>query len=304
MADAGLSLTVRDLRVTYGAVQAVRGVDLDVRDGEAVALLGPNGAGKSSTLRAISRLVSAEGTIDFAGTDLRVVSQGRRDTLGIVSSAVLGGGVFLTIGNIHIGTGGAVVTGIAGAAAGAGWAFQSTRKGWRRRLERPEEVTRLGVIHVLEGRQIFPNLTVDENLAVARTARSGRTARFEADDVYDLFPSLAGLRGRGGWALSGGEQQMLAIGRALMASPRMLLLDEPSLGLAPLIVDAVYEAIDQVKAEVPILLVEQNTTRALALCDRAYVMSQGKIVLAGSAAELSDRQALMDSYLGQTDAHR
>ncbi len=157
---------------------------------------------------------------------------------------------------------------------------------------------------MLEGRQIFPNLTVEENLAVARTARAGRPPRFELDDVFSLFPPLADLRHRGGWALSGGEQQMLAIGRALMASPRLLLLDEPSLGLAPLVVDTVFSAIGQVKAEVPILLVEQNTTKALTLCDRAYVMAQGEIVLSGTAAELADRQALMDAYLGQADAHR
>lgn len=164
---------------------------------------------------------------------------------------------------------------------------------------RPEAIARNGLIQVPEGRHVFPNLDVHENLMTGRIARSKRRDGFDVDDVYDLFPPLAAIRRRGGWALSGGEQQMVAIGRALVASPRLLLLDEPSLGLAPSVVDTVFTALRAVIARVPILLVEQNTTRALELCSRAYVLSQGRLVVEATAAELSDRRTLLDSYLGQ-----
>lgn len=162
----------------------------------------------------------------------------------------------------------------------------------------PDTVARLGLVQVPEGRHVFPNLTVHENLLVGASARAGREPRFDLDDVYDLFPQLAGLRRRGGWALSGGEQQMVAIGRGLLAAPRLLLLDEPSLGLAPAVVDAVFEVLAEVGRHVPLLLVEQDTERALRLARRAYVMVKGRLVAAGDAAELSDRDALMASYLG------
>lgn len=232
---SGASLEVSGLRVTYGHVNAVRGIDLHVDAGEAVALLGPNGAGKTSTLRAISRLISAEGDIHFDGR-----STARR---------------------------------------------------------RPEDLARAGLIHVPEGRRLFPNLTVHENLLVGRTATRARPDGIGTDDVYDLFPALAPLRRRAGWALSGGEQQMVAIGRALMGNPRMLLLDEPSLGLAPVVVQAVFGALAGLVGLVPMLLVEQNTVAALGLCQRAYVLSGGEVVLSGASAELGDRHALLDSYL-------
>ncbi|MBN2622090.1 MAG: ABC transporter ATP-binding protein [Acidimicrobiales bacterium] len=168
----------------------------------------------------------------------------------------------------------------------------------------PDAVARLGLVHVPEGRHVFPNLTVHENLLVGASARDGRKAQFELDDVYGLFPKLADLRSRGGWALSGGEQQMVAIGRGLLAAPRVLLLDEPSLGLAPTVVDAVFDVLAEVGRQVPLLLVEQNTDRALELAHRAYVVVKGGVVLSGEAAELSDRDALMASYLGQTAAER
>lgn len=163
---------------------------------------------------------------------------------------------------------------------------------------RPESIARLGMTHVPEGRHVFPNLTVHENLLLGRTARSGRTDGYSVDDVYDLFPALTTLRRRGGWALSGGEQQMVAVGRALMAAPRLLLLDEPSLGLAPSVVEAVFGALREVVSQVPVLLVEQNTTLALSLCRRAYVLSQGRVAVSGSAEELGDREAMLASYLG------
>jgi len=172
-----------------------------------------------------------------------------------------------------------------------------------RRIDRMrvESVARLGLCHVPEGRRVFPSLSVHENLQVATSARAGRAPIFTIDDVYELFPPLTPLRGRAGWALSGGEQQMVAIGRALVASPRMLLLDEPSLGLAPIVVDAVFGALQEVRERVPVLLVEQNTDLALELCDRAYVLAEGRVVLSGSAAELRGDQALIDSYLGRHD---
>jgi branched-chain amino acid transport system ATP-binding protein len=237
--DDGATLHVEDLTVRYAAVEAVRGIDLRVDSGEAVALLGPNGAGKTSTLAAISRLVASTGTVTFAGTRLD--------------------------------------------------------------RARVEGVARMGLCHVPEGRRVFPNLTVHENIQVATSARAGRPQVFSVGEVYDLFPALAPLRTRAGWALSGGEQQMVAIARALVASPRMLLLDEPSLGLAPIVVDAVFAALRSVRAQVPILLVEQNTDMALDLCDRAYVLAEGKVVLEGPAADLRGDQALIDSYLGRHD---
>jgi branched-chain amino acid transport system ATP-binding protein len=162
----------------------------------------------------------------------------------------------------------------------------------------PEDLARRGLVHVPEGRHVFPSLTVHENLLVGQTSRGSRKTLFTTDSIYELFPAIGALRKRYGWALSGGEQQMVAIGRALMSSPRLLMLDEPWRGRAPIITRAVYSALGDIKSEMSILLVEQNAALALSLCDRGYVLMSGRCVLSGSAAELSDRQALLDSYLG------
>jgi len=165
-----------------------------------------------------------------------------------------------------------------------------------------EGLARQGLIHVPEGRHVFPSLDVYENLQVGTTASAGRTEGFSIEDVFELFPPLQPLRKRDGWALSGGEQQMVAIGRALVAKPRILLLDEPSLGLSPKFTQAVYTALSQVSDRIPMLLVEQNTVMALKHCTRAAVMVGGKIVLEGTAADLADREALVASYLGEEPA--
>ena len=230
-------LELQNVEVSYGAVEAVLGIDLTVGDGEVLALIGPNGAGKTSTLNAISGLVPYRGSITFDGAECR--------KLGVQGSA------------------------------------------------------RKGLIQVPEGRRVFASLTVMENLLVGETARRGRETTYSIDDVFELFPALVALRDRDGWALSGGEQQMVAIGRALVASPRMLLLDEPSLGLAPIVTKTLFSALAEIAQRTPILLVEQNTALALKLCSRACVMVAGKVVLTGSADELQDRSALVASYLGE-----
>jgi branched-chain amino acid transport system ATP-binding protein len=231
-------LELRDVVVSYGPVEAVRGIELDVGGAEIVALVGPNGAGKTSTLRAISGFVPHGGTIRFDGTDVRKLSV--------------------------------------------------------------QAAARRGLIHVPEGRHVWPTLTVQENLQVGTTARRGRAEGYTIDEVYDLFPTLSGLRRRDGWALSGGEQQMVAIGRALVAGPRLLLLDEPSLGLAPIVVKSLFAALAEIGTRTPILLVEQNTVMALKICTRACVMVTGELVLRGTGAELADRAALVASYLGES----
>jgi branched-chain amino acid transport system ATP-binding protein len=232
-------LAVENLKVNYGAIQAVKGISFEVQEHELVALIGSNGAGKSTTLKTISGIVrSSAGSITYRGQDLAKVP-----THKIVAD---------------------------------------------------------GIVQAPEGRQIFGSLTVRENLTLGATARPGRSAiSAEFDQVYSLFPILSERSAQRAGTLSGGEQQMLAIGRAMMAKPKLLLLDEPSLGLAPIVVNRIFSVIRQLKESgVTILLVEQNARKALAIADRAYVLETGLISLSGPAAELARDPAVEQAYLG------
>ena len=238
--SAAALLEVSDLRVNYGAVAAIRGVNLSVAAGEVVALLGANGAGKSTMLRTISGL--------------------SRPRSGRI---VLGGEA------IH-------------------------------RLP-PARIVRLGIAHCPEGRRVFGSLTVAENLRLGAAARADRAGvAKDRERIYAMFPILSERRTQSAGTLSGGEQQMLALGRALMAQPRILLLDEPSLGLAPLLVQQIFRTLVELKASgVTMLLVEQNINLALDLADRAYVLRTGEVSLKGSASELkADYEAVAAAYLG------
>ncbi len=231
-------LKLESVEVAYGHVQALRGVSLEVRDGELVTLLGANGAGKSSMLMAVSGIVRPSGgRLTWDGVDLS-----RASAL---------------------------------------------------------EIVKLGIVHCPEGRRIFGGLTVQENLRMGAIRRSDPAgARRDQDWVYSLFPVLAERRRQLGSTLSGGQQQMLAIGRALMAQPRLLMLDEPSLGLAPLMVKTIYQVIRELhRRGVTILLVEQNVRQALAVADRGYVLVTGAVVLEGMGAELRANPELEEAYL-------
>jgi branched-chain amino acid transport system ATP-binding protein len=235
-------LEIRGLRAGYGAIEVLRGVDLDVHAGELVAVLGPNGAGKSTLLRTISRYGTAlrGGTIVFDGTDL-----GRATT---------------------------------------------------------ESTVRLGCLQVPEGRQLFGRMSVDDNLQLGAFARRAGLAA-ELSAVYDRFPPLAARRNQPAYALSGGEQQMLAIGRALMAKPKLLMLDEPSTGLAPQVVEQVFAiASELARGGTALLIVEQNAYLTLRHADRAYVLEGGRVALSGSASELLRDERVKAIYLGGSTA--
>ena len=228
-----MMLTLRDLRVRYGAVDAVRGLSLEVKPGEIVGLIGPNGAGKSSTLHAIMGAVPvAGGEISLNGSSLR----GRRS----------------------------------------------------------EDVARAGVALVPEGRRIFAELTVEENLRLGLAARRSSGGLEEA---FELFPIVHEFRHRQAGALSGGQQQQLAIARALVAKPDVLLLDEPSLGLAPRIVDVVFDALAAIRERgIAVLLVEQRAQRTVALADRSHVLANGELRLTLGPADANDTEKLVAAY--------
>ena len=232
-------LRILDIHVNYGAIRALKGVSLEVNEGEVVALIGANGAGKSTLLRTISGVLRPlSGDITFEGRSVRGMAEDR--------------------------------------------------------------VVRLGLLQVQEGRGILTRMTVQENLEMGAYCRSDRAViRQDLDLIFDKFPVLKQRRKQFGATLSGGEQQMLAIGRALMARPKLLMLDEPSLGLAPMLVNEIFRIITDFKREGrTILLVEQNAKKALQCADRGYVLETGSIVLTGSGEALLGSEAVQAAYLG------
>ncbi len=233
-------LEVRGLESRYGRVAAVRGVSLEVEEGEIVCLIGPNGVGKTTTLRSIVGMVRpVAGEVRFLG----------RNLVGL----------------------------------------------------RPNRIVRMGIGLVPEGRLILAEMTVQENLLMGAYSRDDRKAKIaeDMDEVGQLFPILRERVRQLAGTLSGGEQQMLAIARALMARPKLLLLDEPSLGLAPLLIGEIFRIIRELRSRgATILLVEQNAYQALQIADRAYVMEVGRVVLSGPAAELRQHELLRKAYLG------
>ena len=226
-----------DLHVHFGGIHALKGVSLEVNDGEIVTLIGANGAGKTTTLRTASGLIKpTSGAIRIDGVDITKTSA--------------------------------------------------------------QDRVRQGLVQVPEGRRIFPQMTVLENLDLGAYLRRDNTDG-DLERIYESFPVLADRRKQAAGTLSGGEQQMLAMGRALMSKPRILLLDEPSMGLAPLLVAEIFEIIKRVnETGTTVLLVEQNANMALQIADRGYVMETGTIVLSGPAAQLADTEDVKRAYLG------
>lgn len=230
-------LSIKDLKVNYGGIEAVKGISIDVPKGDIVTLIGANGAGKSSTLRAITGLVKpASGTISFEGENIT-----GKDTT---------------------------------------------------------EIVKKGVTLVPEGRRIFPDLTVLENLKVGAYLRKD-DLKEDLDWVFSLFPRLKERSWQAGGTLSGGEQQMLAVARALMSRPKLMMMDEPSLGLAPLIVKDIFSIIKEInKQGVTILLIEQNANMALHTANTGYVLETGRITLSGKGSELLANEDVRKAYLG------
>ena len=233
-------LSLVDIHTYYGNIQALKGVSLEVKEGEIITLIGANGAGKTTTLMSISGIVPPRtGDVRFMGESISRMN--------------------------------------------------------------PDKIVSMGISQVPEGRRIFPYLTVLENLDMGAFLRNDKDSiKSDLDYVLNLFPILAERRNQAGGTLSGGEQQMLAISRALMARPRLLLLDEPSLGLAPLIVKQIFEIIKKINIEnnTTIFLVEQNANLALKVANRGYVMENGRITLADSAENLLSNEAVKSAYLG------
>jgi branched-chain amino acid transport system ATP-binding protein len=238
--NAAVLLSVNDVKVAYGGIQAVKGVSLEVREGELVSLIGSNGAGKTTTMKAITGLLP------------------------------LGGG--------HIELAGKTIDG-----------------------QGPWDLVQQGLAMVPEGRGVFTRMTIVENLQMGAYIRDDNAAIAEdIERVFTTFPRLKERRDQLAGTMSGGEQQMLAMGRALMSRPKVLLLDEPSMGLSPIMVDKIFEVIQEVSAQgVTILLVEQNASRALQIADRGYVMESGLITLSGDAHEMLHDPKVRAAYLGE-----
>ena len=240
-ADRNKVLELEDVHTYYGSIHAIKGVSLDVYDGEVVTLIGANGAGKSTTLRSINGLNHPrEGRIRFQGRDIT--------------------------------------------------------------QESPHDVVKMGISQSPEGRRLFPRMSVMENLEMGAFQRNDKAGIKESlDRVFELFPRLQERKGQRAGTMSGGEQQMCAIGRALMARPTLLLLDEPSMGLAPIFVERIFEIVVEInKQGTPILLVEQNALMALDVADRGYVMETGVIALADDAKALAQNEQVRKTYLGES----
>jgi branched-chain amino acid transport system ATP-binding protein len=232
-------LEVRDLRVSYGAIEAIKGVSIDVDEGQVVTLIGTNGAGKTTTLRTLSGLLKpTAGSVSFDGRRLDGVAA--------------------------------------------------------------HDVVARGVAQAPEGRRIFPLMSVEENLELGAYSRKGKGYLEDVNGVFERFPRLEERRAQKAGTLSGGEQQMLAIGRALMSRPRLLMLDEPSMGLSPIMIQLIFDTIAELKAAgTTILLVEQNASAALALADVGYVLETGKVVLSGTGKDLLTDENVRKAYLGE-----
>jgi branched-chain amino acid transport system ATP-binding protein len=232
-------LKIDNINVFYGAIHAIKGISLDVEEGQIVTLIGANGAGKSTTLKTISGLLKPKtGSVNFLDQDI-------------------------------------------------------TDK-------KAQDIVKLGLCHVPEGRRIFANMSVLENLELGAFLRKDKAGiKEDMEKVYTRFPRLLERKGQSAGTLSGGEQQMLAMGRALMARPKFLMLDEPSMGLAPLLVKEIFSIIAEInKAGTTILLVEQNAHMALSIAHKAYVLETGTIVLSGDAKELAASDEIKKAYLG------
>lgn len=233
-----MMLKITDLTAGYGGIKALKGISMEVNEGEIVAVLGANGAGKSTLLKCISSVMKPTGgKIEFLGNPIP---------------------------------------------------------------KRPYDVVESGLVHVPEGRQIFSKLTVMENLKVGCGLRKdAKGIQEDFDRVFELFPRLKEREKQYGGLLSGGEQQMLAVGRGIMARPKLMMLDEPSLGLAPIIVNQIFEIIKEINEQgTSILLVEQNAKKALKICDRAYVLNVGNVMKTGTRDELLADETLTSAYLG------
>ena len=232
-------LKIEGLSGSYGNIQALKGIDLEVNKGEIVSIVGANGAGKTTLLTCISGLMPYKGTITYDGQQLG----------GKISA---------------------------------------------------DKIVKMGIVQVPEGRQIFSELSVIENLKMGAYSRPrGENPQPDIDRIFGLFPRLGERKDQKGGSLSGGEQQMLAMGRAMMAHPKLLLLDEPSMGLAPVVVTDIFKNIRQLHDQgITIVLIEQNAKMALKNSDRAYVIENGEITLSGPAAELAENEEIQKAYLG------
>jgi branched-chain amino acid transport system ATP-binding protein len=233
-------LEIKDLRVSYGKIEAINGISLDVKQGEIVTLVGANGAGKTTLLKTISGLLKpSAGVISFEGKDIQTIAPHNRVLEGLCQAP--------------------------------------------------------------EGRGIFPGMTVLENLEMGKFSRKEwkNELKEDLDRIYHLFPRLKERQNQTGGTLSGGEQQMLSIGRALMSRPKLLLLDEPSMGLAPMFIKQIFNIIREIQTQgVSILLVEQNAAQALSCANRAYIMETGNIVKEGAGKDLLNDEAIKKAYLG------